>query len=165
PWLAKRLDRPVKWTEDRAENFFATTQERGQLHDAEIALRKDGTILGIWDRFLHDTGAYDPYGLTVPLNSQCTLLGPYRVPAYESEFTAVFTNKTIVTPVRGAGRQHGVFVIERLLDFAARELGLSPVEIRRRNQIPTDAFPYDNEILFQDNAPLVYDSGNYAAAL
>ena len=82
PWLALRLDRPVKWIEDRAENFYATTQERGQIHDAEIALTKDGSILGVKDSFLHDTGAYDPYGLTVPLNSQCTLMGPYRVPAY-----------------------------------------------------------------------------------
>src|SRR5207248_8257803 len=114
PWAAMRLGRPVKWTEDRQENFFATTQERGQIHDAELAVAKDGTILGVKDVFLHDTGAYDPYGLTVPINSQCTLLGPYDIPSYESEFTALFTNKTIVTPVRGAGRQHGVFVIKRL---------------------------------------------------
>ncbi|HUF14231.1 MAG TPA: xanthine dehydrogenase family protein molybdopterin-binding subunit [Longimicrobiales bacterium] len=165
PWLAMRLGRPVKWTEDRSENFFATTQEREQIHDAEMALTSDGRILGIRDRFLHDCGAYDTYGLTVPINSQCTLLGPYLVPAYDSEFTCVFTNKTIVTPVRGAGRQHGVFVMERLLDLAARELGLSPVEIRERNYIPPDAFPYDYEILYQDSAPLVYDSGDYAPAL
>ncbi len=94
PWLAIRLERPVKWIEDRAENFVATTQERGQIHDAEIALTRDGRILGVKDSFLHDTGAYDPYGLTVPLNSQCTVMGPYRVPAYASEFRAVFTNKT-----------------------------------------------------------------------
>jgi carbon-monoxide dehydrogenase large subunit len=165
PWAAMRLGRPVKWIEDRRENFYATTQERSQLHDAELAVSRDGKILGVRDKFLHDTGAYDPYGLTVPINSQCTLLGPYVVPNYDSEFTAVFTNKPIVTPVRGAGRQHGVFVMERLLDFAARELGLDRVEIRRRNLIPPDAFPYDHEILFQDFRPLVYDSGNYPAAL
>jgi len=165
PWAAMRLGRPVKWIEDRRENFFATTQERGQIHHAELAVAKDGTILGVKDRFLHDTGAYDPYGLTVPINSQCTLLGPYVVPAYDSEFTAVFTNKPIVTPVRGAGRQHGVFVMERLLDFAARELGMDRVEIRRRNYIQPDQFPYDHEILFQDFRPLVYDSGDYPAAL
>ena len=165
PWAAIRLGRPLKWIEDRRENFYATTQERGQIHDAELAVTKDGKILGVRDVFLHDTGAYDPYGLTVPINSQCTLLGPYVVPNYESEFTAVFTNKPIVTPVRGAGRQHGVFVMERLLDFAARELGLDRVEIRRRNYIPPGAFPYDHEILFQDFRPLVYDSGDYPAAL
>ncbi|HEX9668689.1 MAG TPA: xanthine dehydrogenase family protein molybdopterin-binding subunit [Thermoanaerobaculia bacterium] len=165
PWLALRLERPVKWLEDRAENFVATTHERGQLHDAEIALSREGFILGLQDSFLHDTGAYDPYGLTVPLNSQCTLLGPYRVPAYDSEFRAVFTNKTIVTPYRGAGRQHGVFVVERLLDLAARELGLDLAEIRRRNFLKPEDFPVDNEIIYQDFAPLVYDSGNYEPIL
>jgi len=165
PWAAMRLGRPVKWTEDRQENFFATTQERGQIHDAEIALDRDGKVLGVRDVFLHDTGAYDPYGLTVPINSQCTLLGPYEIPNYESEFTAVFTNKTIVTPVRGAGRQHGVFVIERLLDFAAKELEIDRAEIRRRNLLRRDQFPVNNEILFQDSAPLTYDSGDYEPAL
>ena len=165
PWAAMRLGRPVKWTEDRQENFFATTQERGQIHDAQLAVTKEGKILGVKDVFLHDTGAYDPYGLTVPINSQCTLLGPYDIPSYESEFTAVFTNKTIVTPVRGAGRQHGVFVIERLLDFAARELGIDRVEIRRKNLLRPDQFPFNNEILFQDSAPLTYDSGDYEPAL
>lgn len=165
PWAAMRLNRPVKWIEDRLEHFFATTHERGQTHDAEIALTRDGKILGIKDVFLHDTGAYDPYGLTVPINSQCTLLGPYVVPNYDSTFTAVFTNKPIVTPYRGAGRQHGVFVIERLLDFAARDLGIDRAEIRRRNLIPPDAFPYDNEIIYQDFTPLSYDSGNYEPIL
>ena len=122
PWVAMKLNRPVKWIEDRLEHFFATTHERGQTHDAEIALSADGRILGIKDVFLHDTGAYNPYGLTVPINSQCTLLGPYVIPNYDSTFRAIFTNKPIVTPYRGAGRQHGVFVIERLLDIAAREL-------------------------------------------
>src|SRR6202008_1313635 len=147
------------------EHFFATTHERGQIHDAEIALTRDGTILGVKDSFLHDTGAYDPYGLTVPINSQCTLLGPYVVPNYDSTFTAVFTNKPIVTPYRGAGRQHGVFVIERLLDIAARELGIDRAEIRRRNFIPADAFPYNNEIIYQDFTALEYDSGNYEPIL
>ncbi len=165
PWAAMRLGRPLKWTEDRQENFYATTQERGQIHDAELALTRDGRLLGVRDVFLHDTGAYDSYGLTVPINSQCTLLGQYRVPAYESEFTVVFTNKTLVTPVRGAGRQHGVFVMERLLDIAARELGLDRLEIRRRNLLRPDEFPHNHEILFQDSAPLVYDSGDYLPAL
>ena len=165
PWVAMQLGRPVKWIEDRQENFFGTTQERGQVHEAEIALTRDGRILGVQDVFLHDTGAYDPYGLTVPINTQCTLLGPYDVPNYYTEFTVVFTNKTIVTPYRGAGRQHGVFVMERLLDIAARELGLDRVAIRRRNYLPPDAFPHDHQIIFQDFAPLVYDSGNYAPIL
>jgi aerobic carbon-monoxide dehydrogenase large subunit len=165
PWVSMKLNRPVKWIEDRLEHFFATTQERGQIHDAEMALARDGKILGVKDVFLHDGGAYDPYGLTVPINSQCTLLGPYVVPNYDSTFTQVFTNLPIVTPYRGAGRQHGVFVIERLLDLGARELDIDPVEIRRRNLIPPDAFPYNNQIIYQDFAPLRYDSGNYEPVL
>ena len=165
PWISMRLGRPVKWIEDRQENFYATTQERGQVHWAELALTREGKVLGVKDTFLHDAGAYAPYGLTVPLNSQCTLLGQYDVPNYLSEFSSVFTNKPIVTPYRGAGRQHGVFVMERLLDLAARELGIDRVEIRRRNLIPPDKFPYNNEVIYQDFAPLVYDSGNYLPAL
>jgi carbon-monoxide dehydrogenase large subunit len=165
PWVSMKLNQPIKWIEDRLEHFFATTHERGQIHDAEMALTRDGRILGIKDVFLHDGGAYDPYGLTVPINSQCTLLGPYVVPNYDSTFTQVFTNLTLVTPYRGAGRQHGVFVVERLLDLAARELNIDRAEIRRRNLIPADAFPYKNEIIFQDFQPLEYDSGNYEPVL
>ena len=165
PWAAMKLGRPVKWCEDRQENFYATTQERSQIHESEIAVDADGRILGVRDTFIHDCGAYDPYGLTVPINSQCTLLGPYDVPSYEAEFRAVFTNRTTVTPVRGAGRQHGVFVMERLLDLAARAVGIDAAEIRRRNYLVQDDFPHDHKILFQDFQPLVYDSGNYRPAL
>ncbi|MEE8486750.1 MAG: xanthine dehydrogenase family protein molybdopterin-binding subunit [Gemmatimonadota bacterium] len=165
PWVAMQLKRPVKWIEDRQESFFATTQEREQIHDAELAVDAEGHILGVSDSFLCDTGAYNPYGLTIPINSQCTLLGPYAVPNYWSEFRLVFTNKPTVTPVRGAGRQHGVFVMERLLDLAAAELGIDKAEIRRRNFLPPDSFPHDHEILYQDFSPLVYDSGNYEPAL
>jgi carbon-monoxide dehydrogenase large subunit len=165
PWITMQLGRPVKWIEDRSENFYATTQERGQIHEAEIALTRTGRVLGIHDTFLHDAGAYAPYGLTVPLNSQCTLLGQYDIEHYYTEFRSVFTNKPIVTPYRGAGRQHGVFVMERLLDIAAKELGIDRVEIRRRNLIPPEKFPYNNQIIYQDFAPLVYDSGNYEPAL
>ena len=149
PWVAMKLNRPVKWIEDRLEHFFATTHERGQTHDAEIALSADGRILGVKDIFLHDTGAYNPYGLTVPINSQCTLLGPYVIPNYDSTFRAIFTNKPIVTPYRGAGRQHGVFVIERLLghrgartqhrprrDQAAQSHPARRFSLRQRDHLP-----------------------------
>lgn len=165
PWISMQLGRPVKWIEDRSENFYATTQERAQVHEAEMALASDGRILGIRDEFLHDTGAYDPYGLTIPINSQCTLLGCYDVPNYHSEFRVVFTNRPIVTPVRGAGRQHGVFVMERLLDIAAGELGIDRVEIRRLNYLGPDDFPHDHGLVYQDFSSLTYDSGNYEPAL
>jgi carbon-monoxide dehydrogenase large subunit len=165
PWAAMKIGRPIKWIEDRSENFFATTQERSQIHTAEISVDRNGLVLGVWDKFLHDAGAYAPYGLTVPINSQCTLLGPYHIPNYYSEFSAVFTNCPIVTPYRGAGRQHGVFVMERLLDLAARKMGIDRADIRRRNFIEPDKFPYNNEIIYQDFSPLIYDSGNYDPAM
>ena len=165
PWLSMRLGRPIKWIEDRSENFVATTHERAQIHWAEIAVRRDGKMIGVRDKFIHDAGAYNPYGLTVPINSQCTLLGPYDVPHYDSEFEVVYTNKTLVSPYRGAGRQHGVFVMERLLDLAGQELGIDPVEMRRRNFLSPDAFPHDHGIIYQDFSSLVYDSGNYEPAL
>jgi carbon-monoxide dehydrogenase large subunit len=164
-WATLKVGQPIKWIEDRRENFFATTQERGQVHDAEIALTKDGRILGVSHAFRHDTGAYDPYGLTVPLNTQSHAMGAYDIPNYYSDLKVVFTNKTIVTPVRGAGRPQGIFLIERLVDLAAKELGLDPVEIRRRNFIPPDAFPYEHKIIDQAFAPLIFDSGNYLATL
>jgi len=165
PWISMQLNRPIKWIEDRSENFYSTTQERGQAHKSEIALTKDGRILGVKDVFLHDSGAYDPYGLTVPINSQCTLISMYLIPNYYSEFKVVFTNKPIVSPYRGAGRQHGVFVMERLLDIAAKELGMDKTEIRRINLIPPDQFPYKHGIIYQDFTELTYDSGNYEPVL
>jgi carbon-monoxide dehydrogenase large subunit len=164
-WATLQLGQPIKWIEDRRENFFATTQERGQVHYAEMALTKEGRILGIKHEFIHDTGAYDPYGLTIPLNTQSHAMGAYDVANYWSDLKVVFTNKTIVTPVRGAGRPQGIFLAERLLDIAAKELGIDRVEIRRKNLIPPDAFPYEHKIIDQAFAPLVLDSGNYAATL
>jgi carbon-monoxide dehydrogenase large subunit len=164
-WGAIKLNRPVKWIEDRRENFFATTQERGQIHDAEIAVTRDGHILGVSHTFLHDTGAYNPYGLTIPLNTQSHSMSGYDVANYHSELTVVFTNKMITTPVRGAGRPQGIYLMERLVDLAARELGIDRVEIRKRNFIPPDAFPYNHLIIDQAFAPLHFDSGNYLATL
>jgi carbon-monoxide dehydrogenase large subunit len=161
PWLSMKLCRPIKWIEDRRENFYATTSEREQLHNVEIALTKDGRILGLKDDFLHDTGAFDPYGLTLPLNTQCHLMGPYDIANFSSNCTAVFTNKPIVTPVRGAGRQQGIYIIERMLDIAAAEMNIDPLEIRKKNFIPKDAFPYDNVIVDQAFTPLILDSGDF----
>jgi aerobic carbon-monoxide dehydrogenase large subunit len=164
PWAAMQTNRPLKWIEDRLENYSATVHERSQVHEAEIALDEDGRILGVKDIFIHDSGAYDNYGLTVPINSQCTLLGTYDIPNYYSEFKVAFTNKPLVSPYRGAGRQHGIFVIERLIDLAAREMNMDAVKMRQINLL-RGPFPHDNQIIYQDFAPLVYDSGNYAPIL
>ena len=165
PWISVKLCKPVKWIEDRRENFFATTQERRQVHDAEMLLTKEGKILGISHKFLHDSGAYDPYGLTIPLNTQSHAAGAYDVPNYYSELTVIFTNKMYTTPIRGAGRPQGIFLVERLMDIAAKELGIDPLELRLRNLIPPGAFPYDREIIDQAFALLTFDSGNYRPAV
>lgn len=165
PWASVKLGRPIKWIEDRRENFYAMTQERGQVHEVEMSLSSDGRILGIRDIFLHDTGAYNPYGLTLPLNTQSHVMGVYDVQNFFSEVKVVFTNKPIVTPVRGAGRPQGIFIVERLLDIAAKKLGIHPVDIRKKNLIPPDAFPYEHNIIDQAFAPLIFDSGNYLPVL
>ena len=165
PWAARELAGSVKWVEDRGEHFLATVQERGQLHDAEIALDAEGGILGLKCDFLHDNGAYNPYGLTVPINSQCSLFGPYDIANFDSTFTAVYTNLPIVSPYRGAGRQPGVFVVERMIDITAQELGLDRLEIRRRNFLKPEQFPVNHGIIFQDFTELTYDTGDYQPGL
>ena len=165
PFASMRMGRPVKWIEDRREHFTATNHERAQIHEAEIAVDGEGRILGIRDRYLHDTGAYTPYGIIVPQITACQLPGPYKVPNYHAEFRAVYTNTVAVSPYRGAGRPHACFVMERLLDRVAAELGLDRAEVRRRNFVRPEEFPYDVGLIFQDGAPTRYDSGDYQAGL
>jgi carbon-monoxide dehydrogenase large subunit len=165
PFAAIQLGRPVKWIEDRRENFVAMNHEREQIHDAAIAVDAQGRIVAVKTVFLYDSGAYIPYGLIVPIVAGTTLPGPYKIPHYYFEFQAAFTNKTTVSPYRGAGRPHGVFVMERLLDRVARELGLDRAEVRRRNFIQPHEFPYEHPgLIYQDGEPLIYDSGDYPAA-
>jgi carbon-monoxide dehydrogenase large subunit len=165
PWAAIQLRQPVKWTEDRREHFISANQERGQLHTARVAVDAEGRILGLESAFLHDTGAYTPYGIVVPIITVTQLPGPYKVPNYRSEFTVVYTNTTCVSPYRGAGRPQACFVMERLIDRIARELGLDANEVRRRNFLQPEDFPWDVGLTFQDGAPTKYDSGNYPAGL
>ena len=161
---AMRLKRPVKWIEDRREHFLATTQERDQYWSLEIALDANAKLLGVRGTMLHDTGAYMPWGVVMPYIAATTVPGPYVLPAYELEVTVAYTNKVPTTPVRGAGRPQAVFVMERLLDRAARELQLDAAEIRRRNLIQPQQMPYKVGLTFRDGKPVVYDSGDYPAA-
>jgi aerobic carbon-monoxide dehydrogenase large subunit len=165
PAAAIKLGRAVKWIEDRSEHLTSASQERGQLHDVEVATDEAGRILAVRDRFLHDAGAYTPYGIIVPLITSTQLPGPYRLRHYDVEFEVRYTNKVMVTPYRGAGRPHGAFVMERLIGRIARELGLEPSEVRRRNFIQPDEFPWDVGLTFQDGGPTRYDSGDYPAGL
>jgi carbon-monoxide dehydrogenase large subunit len=165
PHAAMRLGRPVKWTEDRLEHFVAASHERGQVHDVEVAIDAEGRILGLRDRFVHDAGAYTPYGIIVPIITSTQLPGPYRIRHYHVEFDVLYTNRVQTTPYRGAGRPHGAFVMERVIGLIGRALGLEPAEVRRRNFIQPDEFPWDVGLTFQDGARTRYDSGNYPAGL
>jgi aerobic carbon-monoxide dehydrogenase large subunit len=165
PLAAQRLGMAVKWTEDRREHFVASTHERKQVHHVRVGASDDGRILALETSFTHDSGAYCPYGLIIPIISAAQLPGPYRLDNYRYDFTALFTNRVATSPYRGAGRPHGAFVMERVMDRLANELGIDRAEIRRRNFIGPDEFPYDVGVTFQDGGPTVYDSGDYPMGL
>ncbi len=155
------IGKPVKWLEDRREHFIATTQERDQYWNAEIAVDEQGKILGVRGSLLHDHGAFTARGLTVPQGAVAAMTLAYEVPAYRMDVKVALTNKVPVTPVRGAGQPQGVFVMERLLDHAARELGLDRAEIRRRNLVPAERMPYTKQFVTRGGFPVVLDSGDY----
>ena len=161
PFLARALGRPVRFVETRREHLLAVTQERDQWHDVELGLTREGNIVALRDTFVHDCGAFVSWGVIVPILTSVSVPGPYRVPNYEVTLTAVYTNRVPVTPVRGAGRPQAVFVMERMLDLAAAQLGLDRIELRSRNLIQPDEFPYDVGLVSRDNGPRRYDSGNY----
>jgi carbon-monoxide dehydrogenase large subunit len=165
PLLARQLGRPVKFVETRREHLLAVTQERDQWHEVELGLTREGTIVALRDSFVHDCGAFVSWGIIVPLLTSVSVPGPYRVPNYEVELVAVYTNKVPVTPVRGAGRPQAVFVMERMLDLAAARLGQDRVALRARNLIQPHEFPYDVGIVSRDGSPRRYDSGNYPECL
>jgi carbon-monoxide dehydrogenase large subunit len=165
PYLALTLRRPVKWIEDRRENLLASIQERGQVHEAELAVDRDGRILGVRNAFVADSGAYCAWGIVVPLITSTMIPGPYKIGAYRCDVEVVYTNSCPLAPYRGAGRPQAVFVMERLLDGAASELHIDPAEIRLRNFIPPEEFPYSTGLLGREGSPVTYDSGNYPACL
>jgi aerobic carbon-monoxide dehydrogenase large subunit len=165
PLAAHRLGTPVKWTEDRREHFVGSTHERKQVHRVKVGARDDGRIVALETSFLHDSGAYCPYGLIIPVITAAQLPGPYRLDNYRYDFTALHTNRVPTSPYRGAGRPHAAFVMERVMDRLAAELGIDRAEIRRRNLIQPDEFPYDVGVTFQDGGRTVYDSGNYPEGL
>jgi carbon-monoxide dehydrogenase large subunit len=160
---AQLLDRPVKWIEDRRENFLATHQERDQYWDMEIAVDAGAKILGVRGQLIHETGAYVPWGIVLPWITATTVPGPYVIPHFKLEVVSVYTNKIQTTPVRGAGRPEAVTTMERLMDRVARELKLDPAEVRRRNFIQPEQMPYQVGIIFRDGRPVTYDSGDYPA--
>jgi len=159
PFLALRLQKPVKWIEDRQENLI-TYHGRGMSLDAEVAVDKNGVILGIRASILADIGAYFYFTTPFPLfNAARRITGPYDVPAVRVDLLGVITNKTPVAAYRGTGSPEAAFCIERTLDLIAKDLGLDPAEIRRSNYISKGAFPY------KSCTGNMYDSGDYLLAL
>jgi carbon-monoxide dehydrogenase large subunit len=159
-WLALTCGRPVKWIEERSENLQANAQGRGQLNYVEAAFREDGRLLGLKIRTLADIGAFlVGVSAMMPVRTPTLACGPYLVQAIASDVTCLYTNKPPSTPYRGAGRPEATYILERVMDEIAHELGLDPAEVRRRNIIPPEAFPY------QTVTGMSYDSGNYPALL
>ncbi|HLZ71939.1 MAG TPA: molybdopterin cofactor-binding domain-containing protein [Dehalococcoidia bacterium] len=158
--LSRRLGQPVKYVETRSENFQATVHGRGQLGEYEIAATRDGKVTGLRVKILADLGAYQGFfGNVVPTLSGLMLTGVYTIPAVHCDIYGLFTNKTSTGAYRGAGRPEATYYIERMMDLLARELNMDPVELRRRNLIPTEAFPY------QTACGMLYESANYGPAL
>jgi carbon-monoxide dehydrogenase large subunit len=155
------VKRPVKWIEDRLEHFVATTQERDQYWEVEVAVGARGRLLGIRGSLIHDHGAYTARGVNLPYNSAENVPLGYELPAYRMNVRVALTNKVPVTPVRGAGHPQGVFVMERLLDRVARELKLDRADVRRRNLVPGEKMPYTTQLKARGGQTIVLDSGDY----
>jgi carbon-monoxide dehydrogenase large subunit len=158
------MKQPLKWIEDRQEHFVSAIQERDQYWDMTIAVDADARILAISGKMIHDQGAYTPQGINCPYNAATSVTGPYIVPNYDVEVVVAQTNKVYTIPVRGAGYPEAVFVMERLLDLVADELGMDRAEVRRRNLIPPSKMPYTKPLKARSNAPIVLDTGDYLAA-
>jgi carbon-monoxide dehydrogenase large subunit len=160
-WAAAKVRKPVKWTADRSESFLSDAHGRDHVSHAELALDKDGRFLGLRVSTIANMGAYlSTFAPAIPTYLYATLLaGTYTTPAIYAEVKAVFTHTAPVDAYRGAGRPEATYLLERIVDVAARETGIDPAELRRRNFIPKDAYPYQTPVALQ------YDSGDYFATL
>jgi carbon-monoxide dehydrogenase large subunit len=157
--VARILDRPVKWTETRSENLLAMTHGRGQLQLVELGLRRDGTFVGVRVKVICDAGGYPSIGAFLPFLTRTMAQGAYAIPKVELNAVSAATNTTPTAAYRGAGRPEATAFLERIVDMAADELGIDPVELRKQNFIPPDAFPLTTA------TGANYDVGEYAKAL
>ncbi len=165
PYIAKTLRRPIRWLEDRQENLTSSAHSRDDLHNIEIGFDNGGRIIALRDNFVKNSGAYTPVGISDPMNTISHIMGPYRVPHLDATATVVVTNKGPNAPYRGAGRPEGVFVMERIIDLIAHDIGIDTVDVRRRNMIRANEMPYASGVPYRDGTPATYDSGDYPAAL
>jgi carbon-monoxide dehydrogenase large subunit len=164
--LARRLGRPVKWIESRREHLLTGVHAREQWHDMQLAVRNDGTILGMRVDVLSDQGAYTrSLGILCPSLTAAGLPGPYRIRNYQCRVRVALTNKAPAGAYRGAGQPEAVFATERIVDRVADELGLDPAEVRRKNFIAAHEFPWNVGTESAQDVPVIYDSGEYAAGL
>jgi carbon-monoxide dehydrogenase large subunit len=155
-----QLGRPVKWIEERREHFLGTTHARDHIQDLELGMRRDGRITALKGMIYADLGAYlGHWAPGIPVSTVWMAQGPYAIPNLRVELRGIFTNTMYVDAYRGAGRPEATYLLERLIDEAARELRLDPAEVRFQNFIPPEAFP------FKTLTGLKYDSGDYAKAL
>jgi aerobic carbon-monoxide dehydrogenase large subunit len=152
---SKQLGRPVKWTSTRSEAFLSDAQARDHVTEAELALDRDGHFLAFRTKTIAAVGAYAQAASNVFVMNLGTLAGVYRTPAMHAEVTAVFSNTNPMRPYRGNGRPEFAYVIERMVDEAAAEIGVDPIELRRRNTIPPEAMPFKTGLIF------TYDSGEF----
>src|SRR5262245_31731587 len=162
--VARRLGRSVKWIEMRREHFLATAPDRDQRHQARLGVARDGTITAIETTFTRDSGAYPVIGDVISLNTINHLPGPYRVANLRGTAVNVVTHKSFTAAYRGAGRPEGAYVLDRLLDRAARGVGLDPAELRRRNLIRPDEMPFATGLRYRDGVPILYDPADYRVA-
>ncbi|HEV2303393.1 MAG TPA: xanthine dehydrogenase family protein molybdopterin-binding subunit [Stellaceae bacterium] len=164
-FLAREIGRPVRWLEDRHEHLLAATHSRDQLHDVAVGFDGEGRILGFRDDFILDCGAWNPIGAGIAYNTAVHLPGPYKIPNFAASARIATTNKAPNSAYRGAGRPEAAFAMERAIDLIARECALEPAEVRRRNMVATAEMPYSVGLAYRDGEPIVYDSGDYPAAL
>ena len=158
--VSKRLGIPVKWVEDRSEAFVATIHGRDIIGYVDVAAKRDGTVLGLKMQLIADIGAYNMLlTAAIPTLTQLMVSGTYAFPAIRATVTEVFTNKTPTDAYRGAGRPEAIYFVERTMDILARELGMDPAELRRKNFIQPSQFPFTTQM------GAVYDSGDYEKAL
>jgi aerobic carbon-monoxide dehydrogenase large subunit len=165
PLAAMRLNRPVKWIEDRREHLLCSVHAREMTFDLELALKSDGTILGMRGRIISDQGAYvRTLGMVNASLAITGLPGPYKIKNYSAEVICALTNKSPTSTYRGAGAPEGTYARERLLDIAAHQIGIDPAELRLKNLLPPEALPYDTGLVNVE-ASVAYDSGDFPAAL
>ena len=165
PILAYRLGRPVRWAETRSEHMIASNQSGVTVHDVRVAARRDGTILALDVKMYVDVGAFNGFEMVCPTNTVNHLPTHYRIPNLRAEGWSIVTNKTPVTPYRGAGRPEATFTTDRALDLVARRAGLDPLVVRERNVIPKAAMPYATGLTYRDGVKIVYDGGDFPGML